>query len=96
MGIFLVMSSTGNKIFFRLALVIPPFLGQKGKFTEAEVMKTHEIARLRIHVERAIHRIKEYHIFDGVVPLNVALSINQYLTVLFLQISKVLCFNKQS
>ena len=63
------------------SLVIPPFLGQKGKFTEAEVMKTHEIARLRIHVEGAIRRIEEYHIFDGVVPLNLAPSINQYWTV---------------
>ena len=44
-------------------------------------MKTHEIARLCIHVERAIRCIKEYHIFDGVVPLNLAPSINQYWTV---------------
>ncbi|XP_078679317.1 uncharacterized protein LOC144914967 [Branchiostoma floridae x Branchiostoma belcheri] len=63
------------------SLVIPPFLGKKGKFSAAEVSKTHEIARLRIHVERAIRRIKEYHIFDGVVPLSLAPSINQVWTV---------------
>ena len=62
-------------------LVIPPFLGQKGKFSSEEVAKTHEIARLRIHVERAIRRIKEYHIFDKVVLLNLASSINQIWTV---------------
>lgn len=62
-------------------IVIPPFLGQKGKFSKEEVGKTHEIARLRIHVERAIRRIKEYHIFDGVIPLNLASSINQIWTI---------------
>jgi hypothetical protein len=59
------------------SLIIPPFLGEKGKFSAAEVAQTHEIARLRIHVERAIRRIKEYHIFDGVIPLNLASSISQ-------------------
>ncbi|CAG2207149.1 unnamed protein product [Mytilus edulis] len=63
------------------SLVIPPFLGQKGKFSKDEVEKTHEIARLRIHVERAIRRIKEYHLFDKVIPLNMASSINQIWTV---------------
>lgn len=62
-------------------LVIPPFLGSKGKFSKKEVATTHEIARLRIHVERAIRRVKEYHIFDGVIPLNLAPSINQIWTV---------------
>jgi hypothetical protein len=65
----------------RATVVIPPFLGNKGKFSQEEVSKTHEIARLRIHVERAIRRIKEYHIFDGVIPLNLAPSINQIWTV---------------
>ncbi|XP_061162591.1 uncharacterized protein LOC133200491 [Saccostrea echinata] len=63
------------------SLIIPPFLGEKGKFSASEVAQTHEIARLRIHVERAIRRIKEYHIFDGVIPLNLAASINQIWTV---------------
>ena len=63
------------------SLVIPPFLGEKGHFSQAEVEKTHEVARLRIHVERAIRRIKEYHILDGVIPLNLAASVNQIWTV---------------
>ena len=28
------------------------------------------IANVRIHVERAIRRIKGWHIFDGVIPLS--------------------------
>jgi hypothetical protein len=75
---FLIQDLLSKK---KASLVIPPFLGQKGKFSEKEVQQTHEIARLRIHVERAIRRIKEYHIFDGVLPLTVASSVNQIWTV---------------
>ena len=64
-----------------VALVIPPFLGEKGHFSTGEVQRTHDIARLRIHVERAIRRIKQYHILDGVIPLNLAASVNQIWTV---------------
>ena len=63
------------------SLVIPPFLGPRGKFSKSEVSETHEIARLRIHVERAIRRIKEYHIFDKVLPLSLAGSSTQLWTV---------------
>ena len=70
-------------------LVIPPFLGKtKGcsdagskQFTASEVSNTQEIARLRIHVERAIRRIKEYHFFDRVQPLILGGSVNQIWSV---------------
>lgn len=58
-------------------IVIPPFLGPSGHFTVDEVRKTQAIARLRIHVERAIRQIKEYHIFDKVLPMTLVGSINQ-------------------
>lgn len=61
----------------QVSLVIPPFLGPSGHFTADEVRKTQAIARLRIHVERAIRRIKEYHIFDKVLPMTLVGSINQ-------------------
>lgn len=63
-------------------LNIPPFLTNKRpQFEAKEVMDTQSIARVRIHVERAIRRIKEYHIFDSVIPLSQAGSINQIWTV---------------
>ncbi|EDO32204.1 predicted protein [Nematostella vectensis] len=43
----------------RVELNIPPFLEDQRQFTEADVLKTKAIASLRIHVERAIRRIKE-------------------------------------
>ena len=72
-------------------LVIPPFLGKsKGcnvsggkQFTAAEVSNTQEIARLRIHVERAIRRVKEYHFFDRVQPLVLGSSVNQVWSVCY-------------
>lgn len=44
-------------------LQIPPFLEDQTQFSEADVLKTKAIASLRIHVERAISRINEYHFF---------------------------------
>lgn len=59
-------------------LVIPPFLTSKRKsFSSKEVVATQNIARLRIHVERAIRRVREYHVFDGIIPISVVGSINQ-------------------
>ena len=60
-----------------VALVIPPFLSQRGQFTKEEVTTTQKIARLRIHIERAIGRIKQYHIFNGIIPLTLLGTINQ-------------------
>ena len=58
-------------------LIIPPFLSANDQFDEEEVRKMNEIVSLRVHVERAIRRVKEYDIFDKVIPLNLAGSINQ-------------------
>lgn len=65
-------------------LVIPPFGESKGKFSTDEVSKTQTIARLRIHVGRAIRKCKEYHIFDQVIPLSIAGTENQIWTVCWL------------
>ena len=45
---------------------IPSFL--KGKHSLAEEMKHKKIASLRIHVERCIERIKNWHIFGSRIP----------------------------
>ena len=49
-------------------LNIPPFLRGKEQFDEDEIITTKRIASLRIHVERAMERIKKFHIFDRVLP----------------------------
>ena len=52
----------------RVELNIPPYLSGRPQLDEHELVETRRIASLRIHVERAIERIKNYHFFDRPVP----------------------------
>jgi hypothetical protein len=60
-----------------VSLNIPPFLGMAGQMVHNDVIETQHIAAERIHVERAIRKIKEFHIFDQIIPLSLSGSINQ-------------------
>ena len=62
-------------------LNIPPFVGSQSQHSPAEVIATQEIASERVHVERAINKIKNFQIFNQVVPLSIAGSLNQMWTV---------------
>ena len=55
-----------------VTLNIPPFM-KDGKLAAHDVKLTREIATLRIHVERAIERIKNLKIIDGTIPNNILL-----------------------
>ena len=57
-----------NLILRGVSLNIPPFMRGKKQLSENEVVTTRRIASLRIHVERAVGRIKNYHIFDRALP----------------------------
>ena len=57
------LSSLGVK------LNIPPFLCGKCQLDSRELVQTRRIASLRIHVERCMERIKNFHIFDGVMDV---------------------------
>jgi len=70
-----LLESTG------VSIVSPHFLCSDGQFTAEQVADNQRIARLRIHVERHIKRVKEYRLFNGNTPLNVAGTINQLWTV---------------
>ena len=60
-----------------VSLNIPPFLGSSNQMLAQDVVRTQEIASLRIHVERAINKIKNFPIWDGVVPLHQFGVVNQ-------------------
>ena len=49
-------------------LNIPPFLRGTDQFSHKQLVENRRIASLRIHVERAMERIKNFHIFDRVLP----------------------------
>ncbi|XP_067275446.1 uncharacterized protein [Pseudorasbora parva] len=59
----------------------PAFLSKKAQMSEVDVLKTQSIARLRVHIERLIRRVKENKLFDTTIPLSIAGSINQIFTV---------------
>ena len=62
-------------------LNIPPFLGGREQLATSEVVDTQQIASLRIHVERAIRRVKQYGILANMMPASLASSANQIWTV---------------
>jgi len=62
-------------------LVMPTFLSHKGQFSVDKANLNKIVANLRVHVERANRRFKEYHLFDSPISLTLAGSINQLWTV---------------
>lgn len=59
----------------------PVFLTNGKQMSADEVAHTQSVARLRVHVERLIRRVKEHKLFDTVIPLSISGSINQLFTV---------------
>lgn len=60
-----------------IGLNMPPFLGSQEQMNPEDVLKTQTIASLRVHVERAINKIKNFHIWDSIIPLNLFGIVNQ-------------------
>ena len=60
-----------------MTLNIPPFLGMSDQMSAENVLKTQEIASLWIHVERAINKVKNFLIFEGVNLLSQFGIVNQ-------------------
>ncbi|XP_023805937.1 uncharacterized protein LOC111946626 [Oryzias latipes] len=59
----------------------PAFRSINNQMAAQDVLETQSIARLRVHVERLIRRVKENKLFDTVIPLSISGSINQLFTV---------------
>ena len=64
-----------------VTLNMPPFLAGRDQLTAAETEMTMTIASVRIYVERAIGRIKTYHILDGCLPNKLSPYVTQIATV---------------
>ena len=50
-------------------LTLPPFLRDKVRFSKKNCDEGSDIAKARIHVERAIARIKDFKILQGAIPV---------------------------
>ena len=64
-----------------VSLNIPSFKGGRDQINAEETDETAKIAAVRIHAERAIRRIKNYHILDGNCPLSMTPFMNQVFAV---------------
>nr|XP_054921356.1 uncharacterized protein LOC129382037 [Dermacentor andersoni] len=51
-----------------VGVIQPPFLRKQTQFSQEGAMKTVQIARARVHVERAIQRMKLFRISKGPLP----------------------------
>ncbi|XP_024890187.1 uncharacterized protein LOC112466354 [Temnothorax curvispinosus] len=71
-----VLDEKGKKV----VLVMPPFLEKKGEFTKEETQNTYNIARVRIHVERIMQRLRIYQILSK-IPENLFSSIDDIVHV---------------
>jgi hypothetical protein len=72
--------------FLHATLNIPPFTNKcawgKGRFlTTNEIRKTRDIAKVRIHVDRAIQRLKSFRLIGQTIPWHLKPKINQIVTV---------------
>jgi len=81
-----VMADKGFLIADMLAehncsLDIPHFLAAGGQFSTTQAVENKHIANVRLHVERANRRFKEFHLFDSPIPLNLAGTVNQLRSV---------------
>ena len=63
------------------SLIIPHFLKARGQFSPDEITDNDDITAFRVHVERAIRRVKENRLFNGVLPLSMLGSVNQIWSV---------------
>lgn len=68
-----------NSLYVKLN--IPCFLAGRDQLTVAEVKESQTIASVRIHVERAIQRIKKFRVLRNEIPLTLHGSVNQIWTV---------------
>ena len=50
-----------------IRLNIPPFLDKRQQLLPSDIRMTKSIAALRIHVERAIGRLKQYRLLCGTI-----------------------------
>ena len=64
-----------------IELIMPSFLNGRDQFTRTELVRSQQIASEHIHVERTIQRLKCWHIFDMVIPINTLGSLNQILAL---------------
>ena len=55
-----------------ISLNMPPFLNRESQYSLSSKNETRQIASVRVHVERAIERVKNFKILQSTFPLPMA------------------------
>ncbi len=66
---------------YGIPLNIPPFMEGRRQLSACDIKKGRKISSLRIHVERAIGRIKNFAILQGTLPLTMSRITDKIVTV---------------
>ncbi|XP_065901947.1 uncharacterized protein [Dysidea avara] len=66
---------------YGIRLNMPPFLQSNAQMAANDVFLTKKIASLRVHVERAIGRVKEFRILQGNIPASMWDSVSNLIYV---------------
>ncbi|XP_035853758.1 uncharacterized protein LOC118494305 [Sander lucioperca] len=64
-----------------IRLITPAFTRKKSQLTNEQVTRTRRIANVRIHIERAIRRLKVYKILSQTVPIHFVTKIDKILKI---------------
>jgi hypothetical protein len=64
-----------------LSLNIPPFSASGSQMSAADSYKNQKIAKLRVHIERLIAKVKTFQILSNTIPTYLFQSINKILSV---------------
>ncbi|XP_064479176.1 uncharacterized protein LOC135392391 [Ornithodoros turicata] len=75
---FLIESFCNEK---GIEMIRPPFLKSQNQLTQQEGRKNQSIAQARVHVERAIHRMKLFKILQNRIPLELFPCIDAIITI---------------
>ncbi|KAG1928313.1 uncharacterized protein LOC120477253 [Pimephales promelas] len=65
----------------KVRLITPAFTRKKCQLTNEQVTRTRRIANVRIHIERAIRRLKVYRILSQTVPIHFVPKIDKILRI---------------
>ena len=56
--------------FVSATLMIPPFTKGKPQLSQREIELSRDLSRIKIHVKRAISRLKNYKLLQTTLPIN--------------------------
>ncbi|XP_063043741.1 uncharacterized protein LOC134438086 [Engraulis encrasicolus] len=65
----------------KVSLNIPAFTHRRKQLTNEEITRTRRVANVRIHVERAIQRLKVFKILSQTVPISMACKLDNILII---------------